>query len=138
VTNLNQIQVNPTTLEDLKKFGENDPDYQSKWGYHPCNYPTFQKLKRLHKLFWQNQLAWKARLRWERKQPQNRRGPRPIFIPSMVPPLVRTLEKGKRPNPEGHQIRILYQAARKPSPTPVPLFDKKTLEYIKSLEGLLK
>ena len=27
--------------------------YQSRWGYHPCDYETYLKLRRLHRAFWE-------------------------------------------------------------------------------------
>ena len=46
--------------------------FQSRWGYHACDYETFIKLKRLNYLYFK---ALKMRARWERwdrKEPQNR------------------------------------------------------------------
>jgi hypothetical protein len=46
--------------------------FQSKWGFHPCDYATYRKLKRLN---WFAQLARRLDAehdRWDRKQPQNR------------------------------------------------------------------
>jgi len=46
--------------------------YQSRWGYHSCDYETFLKLKKLNKLYFK---ALKMRAewhRWYRKEPQNR------------------------------------------------------------------
>ena len=46
--------------------------FKSRFGWHPCDYATFRKLKTLHKLYWQavyQKAAWE---RWERKEPQNR------------------------------------------------------------------
>lgn len=45
---------------------------KSKWGFHPCGYETFMKLKSLQKLY-QDALRRKAAWeRWERKLPENR------------------------------------------------------------------
>lgn len=46
--------------------------YQSRWGYHPCDYETFRLIKRL--------MVWRLRClrasaslnRWSAKEPQNR------------------------------------------------------------------
>ena len=46
--------------------------YQSRWGYHPCNYETFLRLKKLNGLYFKalkQQAEWH---RWYRKEPQNR------------------------------------------------------------------
>jgi len=41
--------------------------HKSRWGYHPCDYHTFVKLKEIHKYFWKtvrDSHRWK---RWDRK-----------------------------------------------------------------------
>lgn len=46
--------------------------HQSRFGYHPCDYPTFCKLKVLNKVYQlarSRAAAWK---RWDRKAPHNR------------------------------------------------------------------
>jgi len=46
--------------------------HKSKWGFHPCGYETFKKLKALQKLYQdalRRRAAWE---RWERKLPENR------------------------------------------------------------------
>ncbi len=46
--------------------------FQSRWGYHPCSYEFYLKLKRLNLLAQKclsQASAWK---RWDRKEPQNR------------------------------------------------------------------
>jgi hypothetical protein len=51
---------------------------QSRWGFHPCNYETYKKLKRLNILAIAALCRAAEHNRWERKDPQNRR----IFIGS--------------------------------------------------------
>jgi hypothetical protein len=46
--------------------------FQSRWGYHPCDFPTFLKLKRIHKVFWVGLRKLAAWERWHRKLPHNR------------------------------------------------------------------
>jgi len=46
--------------------------HQSKWGFHPCDRETFQKLKELNKLYIQALHQKAAYERWERKEPHNR------------------------------------------------------------------
>jgi hypothetical protein len=46
--------------------------YQSRWGFHPCDYPTFLKLKRIHKAYWKGLCILAAWQRWSRKLPHNR------------------------------------------------------------------
>lgn len=46
--------------------------YRSRWGYHPCPYETFLKLKKLSAAYWEavgRAASWK---RWHRKAPHNR------------------------------------------------------------------
>jgi hypothetical protein len=46
--------------------------FRSRWGFHPCDYATFRKLKFLNMVFLRAirmDHAWK---RWKRKAPQNR------------------------------------------------------------------
>ena len=45
---------------------------RSRWGFHPCDYQTFRKLKTLHKRYWQTVKAYAEWRRWNRKEPQNR------------------------------------------------------------------
>ena len=47
--------------------------FQSKRGFHPCDYPTFKKLKELHKAYWKAVRGLAAWFRWNAKQPQNRK-----------------------------------------------------------------
>lgn len=46
--------------------------HKSRWGYHPCDYDTYIKLKKLYKLYWQAVYAHARWKRWERKKPSNR------------------------------------------------------------------
>src|SRR5262245_21923505 len=46
--------------------------HQSRWGYYPCAYETFLKLKALHARYWRALRVYAAWRRWQRKQPQNR------------------------------------------------------------------
>src|SRR5262249_6503788 len=48
--------------------------YQSRWGFHPIDYPTYLKLKRLHKAYWEAQRRIGAWRRWSRTLPHTRRG----------------------------------------------------------------
>ena len=42
--------------------------FQSRFGFHSCDYVTFVKLKRLKKLYWQAVRRWAAWRRWDRKE----------------------------------------------------------------------
>lgn len=46
--------------------------FESRWGFHSCDYETFKKLKKLHKHYWKAVRGLAAWFRWDRKQPQNR------------------------------------------------------------------
>jgi hypothetical protein len=46
--------------------------YQSRWGYHPCDYETYLLLKKLNGFYEQALRAFAAWQRWARKEPQNR------------------------------------------------------------------
>jgi hypothetical protein len=46
--------------------------FQSRWGWHPCDYETFALLKRLHGLYWRALRQHATWQRWKRKMPQNR------------------------------------------------------------------
>lgn len=46
--------------------------HQSRWGYHPCDYQSFLKLKEAHKLLLDAIRRVRAWERWDNKDPQNR------------------------------------------------------------------
>ena len=46
--------------------------HKSRWGFHPCTWKTFWKLKLIHKWYWQTAHAYANWKRWQRKLPQNR------------------------------------------------------------------
>ena len=51
---------------------EKNEVFMSKWGFHPCSYSTYQKLRKLNSLY-ERALRLRADWdRWDRKQPQNR------------------------------------------------------------------
>lgn len=47
--------------------------FQSRWGFHPCSYEFFLKLKKLNILCEKALRQMAASDRWHRKEPQNRR-----------------------------------------------------------------
>ena len=79
--------------------------YQSRWGYHPCNYATYLKLRRLHKAYWEGRRLLARWDRWRAKLPKNRRCPEPA-----VPPVYREVCASP--------IVAEFQAARHGVPTP--------------------
>lgn len=46
--------------------------FESKFGFHPCDYETYRKLKAIHKWYWQTLRAYANWERWNRKLPKNR------------------------------------------------------------------
>jgi hypothetical protein len=46
--------------------------FQSRWGFHPCNYQTYRKLKFLYQIYLQAIRQAHAWERWKRKDPHNR------------------------------------------------------------------
>lgn len=60
--------------------------FQSRWGFHPCTFETFRKLKRLHKAYWEGRRLLAKQRRWNAKLPDNRSGPEPV-----VPPVYRVI-----------------------------------------------
>jgi hypothetical protein len=46
--------------------------YQSRWGYHPCDFETCQRLKKLNALYEQARRTCADWQRWARKAPANR------------------------------------------------------------------
>lgn len=46
--------------------------HQSRWGYHPCSYETYLKLKKLNSIIMTSSMQLAAHNRWARKNPANR------------------------------------------------------------------
>ncbi len=46
--------------------------FQSRWGFHPCDYPTYRKLKFLNQVYLRATRLAHAWARWQRKAPHNR------------------------------------------------------------------
>jgi len=105
--------------------------YKSRWGFHPCDYQTFKKLKFLHKLYHEalrKKAEWE---RWERKAPWNRvirhkiRNSQGQVI-GFQPPVCRPEpelcpvfnEKVKEVHMRNLDVFADYQNARHPSPLP--------------------
>jgi len=55
-----------------KKKKEEQSVFLSKWGFHPCDYETYLKLKRLKKIYWEAVRTYGRWRRWDRKRPENR------------------------------------------------------------------
>lgn len=118
-----------------------DP-YKSRWGFHPCSYELFVKLRCLHKQYWQTVYAFHRWHRWWRKEPQNRTSPEPGFCPAFVldEPWYKPVRLGGvdgfKVYPRkvvDHGVVELYHAARRPRPEPVEPFDAETIGRIERL-----
>ena len=46
--------------------------FRSRWGYHPCDYTTYRKLKFLNQVYLRAVRLARAWARWTRKDPHNR------------------------------------------------------------------
>jgi hypothetical protein len=118
--------------------------HRSRYGYHPCDYATWQKLKLLEKCYWQTVRDFHRWWRWQRKQPENRRGPEPRFCPVFVldRPWVRPRrfhgQDGVRYYPKtlvDHGILELFAAARLPQAEPPAPLDASRLRLIDRLHA---
>ncbi len=123
-----------------------DSVYKSRWGYHPCDYELFAKLKRLHKGYWQALYDFHRWHRWQRKDARNRIGTEPAFNGLFIEDA--TWWKPVRSHGiDGFKVYpltvvdqgvvALYQSARRPQPEPVAPFDDKTRRLIESLYARL-
>jgi hypothetical protein len=87
----------------------NSPVYQSRWGFHPCDYQTYRKLKFLNLAYLKAVRQAHAWMRWKRKDPHNR--------------VIRRRKRDDKGQTIGHE---------KPIPTPEPriceVFSRKILE----------
>jgi hypothetical protein len=57
--------------------------YRSRWGYHPCDYATYLKLRLLHKAYFEGLKLLARWRRWRAKRPHNRKGPEPV-VPDVL------------------------------------------------------
>jgi hypothetical protein len=121
---------------------ENNSAFQSRWGFHPCHYDVFLKLKRLHKWYWQAVYDFHRWNRWQRKLPHNRVGSEPSFCPLFVEesiwykPVRTRGVNGFRVYPKtvvDRGIVSLYHQARTPQPQPVTPLDDATVRQIEEL-----
>jgi hypothetical protein len=51
--------------------------HETRWGFVPCDYETYLKLKKAHKLLLRAYQDCKRNIRWNNKEPQNQKGPEP-------------------------------------------------------------
>lgn len=116
--------------------------FQSRWGFHPCDYESFTKLRQLHKWYWETLYDFHRWHRWWRKEEQNRTGPEPGYCEVFVEakpwfkPVRFHGEPGSKVYPKtilAHGVLELYRSARIPRPEAVPPWDAEVLDRIHSL-----
>lgn len=88
------------------------PTFKSRFGYHPCDYPTFLKLKRIHKGYHEALRKAAAHRRWIRKRPHNRHGPEPVVAAVyrellQHPEIVERFHAARRPQAEPELVQKL-------------------------------
>ena len=116
-------------------------EMKSRFGYHPCSYETFRKLKDLHKAYWQAVRDFHRWFRWDRKESQNQPEPKycSLFLENKGWLRYTVSDDGHRRGkyfPKkliDHGIIELYQQARMPSATPVEPFKEEILANIEKL-----
>lgn len=92
--------------------------HQGRWGFHPCSYEDFKKIKLLHKHFWIAKKIQAAFNRYHAKQPQNR-----VIRKQKGVPLTKPLPMPEPWFPSIYDKLLkkdvvgLYQQARKPHET---------------------
>lgn len=88
---------------------------KSRWGYHPCSYETFVKIKKLKKAYWLSVYALAQWKRWNNKLPHNRVIKRKgIVIGPMIEPRVCSFILSK----ESQRILEDFENARMPKSNP--------------------
>jgi hypothetical protein len=95
--------------------------FQSRWGFHPCDYTTYRKLKFLHGVYQRALRMARAWERWKRKDPQNRvmrrrirnekgqtigyEPPVPLAEPSLCPVFSRKVLENRHVDKKGNFFR---------------------------------
>lgn len=105
--------------------------HQGRFGYHPCDFETFLKLKEAHGLLLRAYRDCKRFLRWENKLPDNRNGEEPKCPHFMLTSGYHRLDKHVfygtgfmdakvNGTPLNYYLCVLrqYQNARRPKATP--------------------
>ena len=115
---------------------------QSRFGFHPCNRELFEKLKYLHRRYWETLYRFHLWHRWNNKEPQNRVGAEPEYCPAFIlkqpwrKPVTRNGEQHYKWYPRtvvDHNIVKSFQDARVPSPGPVAPLDPGRVQQIERL-----
>ena len=116
--------------------------HRSRFGFHPCSYELFLKLRYVHRHYWITVRDFHRWYRWIRKEPQNRIGSEPAYCPvfvenrTWIKSVVTHGVDGYKILPKtlvDHGIVDLYHTARMPSPEPVPELSSDVIEQIENL-----
>lgn len=115
---------------------------EGRWGYHPCDYPTFLRLKEAHGLLLRAYRDCKRRIRWDMKDSHNRKGEQPTAPVDFLEWGWHRLDKNcfsglgfRRFKGQNYYLKVLreYRSARIPRPTPdevIPLDLPEDLEDV--------
>ena len=91
--------------------------YQSRWGYHPCNFEMYRKLRRIHKAYWEGRRLLAKLQRWQAKLPKHRTRPEPIVpaddVDRFVAITIAELKQLHEGNIARYQLRLSEFAAWK-------------------------
>lgn len=136
----NQTSHNKTINNEGRNMPSKSQNHQSRFGFHPCDYELYSKLKFLHKHYWITVPKFHKWHRWFRKEPQNRDGPEPKYCEEFVENCrwAKPVKAGFKIYPKKLSDRGViekYIKARTPSPEPVEAF---TPEVIKEIESLFE
>jgi len=119
-----------------------NPNLQSRYGFHPCDYQLYSKLKFLHRHYWETLRQFHNWHRWYRKESQNRIGREPQYCPCFVDnepwvkPFTRKGERGFKLYPrsvDDRRVLELYHMARMPNELPVEAFSAEEVARIENL-----
>jgi hypothetical protein len=102
------VNVSGETLRFKALFKEKAM-FRSRWGFYPCDYPTYRKLKFLHQVYLQAVRLAHAWARWKRKDPHNR--------------TIRCRIRNEKGQTIGYELPVPL-----PEPKICPLFSQKVLE----------
>ena len=142
-----QGEVEMTTTLETPTLETPSKVYQSKWGYHPCDYKTYRKLKELHKWYWETVYNFHSWYRWYRKDKKNQRGSEPKYCEHFVvnkswyKPVKRHGQVGCKRYPKtvvDHGVLDLFQQARMPQAEPPDPFSESQLKAIDELHEKCK
>jgi len=110
----------------------------SRWGSHPCDYATYKSLKRLNYLVERARKRAGVQYRYDRKT-VHFNGNRPD-APLAYAKVYARNRRGWRLDLGfvATEAQVMYRQARKPSPTPVPLFTPAQVAMALELLGKLE